>query len=513
MKKTFFLLMVILAANNLLAQVKISGSVKDNKGNAIPGASISIKNSYDGATTDSLGNFSFKTVDKGQQLLVFTSIGYKDVEQPVLIDKNPLSYNIVLKEKLDELRAVSVTAGTFEAGDRKRAATVLNSIDVATVGGANADITSAVKTLPGAQQVGEQEGLFVRGGAGYETKQIIDGTIVNNPFYSSAPDIASRGRFSPFLFKGTVFSTGGYSALYGQALSSVLILESIDLPERSQASASISTVFLGAGYQALTKNKKSSWGVNYGYTNLQPYFEIVKQKPDYFKVPELHSADANFRTKTKRGGMIKYYTTLTTLQTGLRRPDIDSSLLKNAFGLKNMNWYNNLSWKESLGKGWKMNVGLSYSTNKDNIDQQIQDLRNKPNATGISYIDDKNFVLDSRSDLSQARVVMEKKLRGISTVRFGAEHWYGYQKSTYNTYSSILKDHFTAMFGETDIYITNGLAAKLGARYEYSTIIGKANVAPRLSLAYKTGKDAQMSFAYGTFYQKNYRTNINWFIL
>jgi hypothetical protein len=33
------------------------------------------------------------------------------------------------------------------------------------------------------------------------------------------------------LFKGTVFSTGGYSALYGQALSSALILESIDLPE------------------------------------------------------------------------------------------------------------------------------------------------------------------------------------------------------------------------------------------------------------------------------------------
>jgi hypothetical protein len=46
----------------------------------------------------------------------------------------------------------------------------LNSIDVVTVGGGNADITVAVKTLPGAQQIGEQEGLFVRGGTGYETK-------------------------------------------------------------------------------------------------------------------------------------------------------------------------------------------------------------------------------------------------------------------------------------------------------------------------------------------------------
>ena len=78
--------------------------------------------------------------------------------------------------------------------------------------------------MPGAQQIGEQEGLFVRGGTGEETKQFIDGTLVNNPYYTSVPDIATRGRFSPFLFKGTVFSTGGYSALYGQALSSAVIL-------------------------------------------------------------------------------------------------------------------------------------------------------------------------------------------------------------------------------------------------------------------------------------------------
>ena len=136
---------------------------------------------------------------------------------------------------MSELKAVTVISGSFAAGDTKRAATVLNSIDVATVGGGNADITAAVKTLPGAQQIGEQEGLFVRGGTGDETKQFIDGTLVNNPYYTSVPDLATRGRFSPFLFKGTVFSTGGYSALYGQALSSALILESIDLPERSAA--------------------------------------------------------------------------------------------------------------------------------------------------------------------------------------------------------------------------------------------------------------------------------------
>ncbi|WP_207492143.1 TonB-dependent receptor [Aridibaculum aurantiacum] len=501
MKRLLILFWFILLSAGVNAQVEISGWVKDAKGKGIAGASISIKDSYDGATSDSTGNYRFTTSEKGAVQLVITCIGYKELEQQLEIGTDNLALETTLKEKLDELKAVMVTAGSFEAGDRKRAATVLNSIDVATVGGANADITAAVKTLPGAQQVGEQEGLFVRGGAGYETKQIIDGTVVNNPFFTSVPDIASRGRFSPFLFKGNVFSTGGYSALYGQALSSVLILESIDMPEQSQASASLSTVFLGAGFQQLAKNKKSSWGVNYGYTNLQPYFEVVKQKPDYFAVPEFHSGDANFRIKTK-GGIIKYYTTFSTNKLGLRRPNIDSTILKDAFALENLNWYNNLSWRENLGNGWKLNSGFSYSTNVDKLDQQVQDQMNKPLSTGIGFIDAKTFELQNRNDLAQARAVLEKRLIGISTIRFGGEYWYGFQKSKYNGYNTMLQDHFTAAFAETDIHFTNNLAAKAGVRYEYSSIISRSNFAPRLSLAYKTGKDAQMSFAYGTFYQK-----------
>jgi vitamin B12 transporter len=499
--RLFLSFLVVLITSSASSQAVVSGSITDTRGRGVAGVSITIKDSYDGATTDSVGNFRFQTTEKGAHILTVSSIGYKEVEQPVTLANAPLTINISLNEKLDELKAVMVTAGSFEASDRKRAATVLNTLDVVTVGGANADITAAVKTLPGAQQVGEQEGLFVRGGAGYETKQIIDGTVVNNPFFSSVQDIASRGRFSPMLFKGTVFSTGGYSALYGQALSSVLILESIDIPEQSQASAALSTVFLGAGFQQVSKSKDASWGVNYGYTNLQPYFELVKQKPDYFAVPQFHSGDANFRIKTKNG-IIKYYTTYAYGRLGLRRADIDSTILKNAFGLENKNWYNNLSWRERLGNGWKLDVGLSYSTNLDEIDQQVQDETNRLVKTGTDHIDSKTFSLHSQDDLSQVRAVVEKKLRGISAFRFGAEHWYGYRRSNYNSYTSVLKDHLTSAFAETDVYITNGLAAKLGARYEYSTIISESNFAPRLSLAYKAGKDAQMSVAYGIFYQK-----------
>lgn len=500
----FFYITLFLFSTTTLAQVTISGKVKDNRGRAIIGASVSLKDSYDGAITDSAGVYQFTTTEKGAFILQVTYLGYTTVELPVSLENQPLAVDITLKEKLDELKAVTVTAGSFEAGDKKRAATVLTSIDIATTAGSNADITSALKTLPGAQQVGEQEGLFVRGGTGYETKQYIDGTVVNNPFYSSVPDIATRGRFSPFLFKGTVFSTGGYSALYGQALSSAVILESIDLPEQTAANASVSPIFAGAGIQKLSKDKKSSWGANYGYVNLVAYFNLVDQIPDYFRMPEFHNADANFRFKTKSGGMVKYYTTFSYSELGLRRPDIDSPALKDAFGLTNHNWYNNLSWRENLGKGWKMNLGSSYSTNRDDISQQLQDSQNQPVETTpeIPWLALKNYAVKNRQDMAQVRAVFEKRLPGISALRFGSEYWYTYNRSTYQGQEAILKDHFVAGFAETDIYITNGLALKAGGRLEHASVLGKYNFAPRLSLAYKTGPGAQVSVAYGQFYQK-----------
>lgn len=492
-------LLLVLAAKS---QTKISGTVRDMKSHIVAGASIQIKGSYDGSVSDSASHFNFKSFEKGTQTIIVSNIGFKTVEQIIDLKGEPIEINFALKEEVSELKAVTVTAGSFEAGDKKRAATVLNTLDVLTTGGANADITSVLKTLPGAQQVGDQEGLFVRGGAGYEAKQFIDGTLVNNPYYSSVPDIAQRGRFSPNLFKGTVFSTGGYSALYGQALSSAVILESIDLPDQSQVNASISTVFVGLGLQELAKNKKSSWGFNYGYTNVWPYFQIVKQGVDYFRIPEFHSADANFRIKTKSGGIIKYYTTFSHNQLGLRRPDIDSLLLKDAFSLTNYNWYNNLSWREHLGNGWKMNLGLSYSTDHNDINQNIQNQQNENTKTGISYIDSKNFTLENKSDLSQIKLVFDKRISGISVIRFGSEYMYAYNKSIYNGLNSLLKDNFLASFAEADLYITNALALKTGVRLEQSSLLKKMNIAPRISLAYKLGNGAQMSMAYGDFYQK-----------
>lgn len=499
----------LLLAGWLKAQTVVTGTVKDGKGHPLRGASITIKDSYDGGTADSLGNFRFKTAETGSKTIVITNIGYNSLEQPIALAGTPVELRLVMKETLSELKAVTITAGSFTAGDAKRGA-VLSSLDVATTAGSNADITAALKTLPGAQQIGEQEGLFVRGGAGYEAKQYIDGTLVNNPYYTSVPDIATRGRFSPFLFKGTVFSTGGYSALYGEALSSVVLLESIDLPEKSEIDATISPLVWGLGTQQLAKNKQSSWGFSYNYVNVGLYFKAIKQVPDYFNMPQFHNGDANFRIRTKSGGMIKYYTTFAYNDLGLRRQDWDSLNLKDAFSLTNHNWYNNLSWREYLNNGWKMDLGAGYSTNLDNIGQRVQDFKNQPLnfSDSVFWMNNKSFNVDQKQQLAQAKAVFDKKLGTLSAIRFGSEYWYSVNDQRYRTplygIDTTIKfhDNFNSLFVESDIFLTNALAAKVGVRYEHSSVIKKSDIAPRVSLAYRTGPEAQVSLAYGVFYQK-----------
>jgi vitamin B12 transporter len=510
MKKVFTLLLVAIAVA-AQAQVKISGKALDNKNKPLAGVSISLKNIYDGATTDSLGNYAFTTTEKGEQVIEASSSGYRSFEQKITIATTDITILVTLKELITDLKAVVISAGAFEASDKKKGA-VLTDIDIVTTPSANGDVTSAFKSLPGTQQVGESEGLFVRGGTATESKIFIDGTQVNNFFYSATPGIAQRGRFNPFLFKGTVFSTGGYSALYGQALSSALILESKDLPEKSEADFGASVVGVGGGLQHLAKNKKSSWGFSANYTNLWLAFNVIKQRQDYFKIPVVVDGDANFRFKVKGGGMIKLYSYLSKTNVGFRNNDIDSVGMKDAFTLQNINQYHNLSWKQPLKNRWKINVGLSYSNNKDDIKNELQDAANvKQIITSPIFYALKNFSLSTTGNFFQNRIVLDKKLNGLSGIRFGTEISSSNEKSAYTLFNGTkfnetVKENMVAVFGESDIYITNALAAKLGVRTEHSNLLNKWNVAPRASLAYQLSKYSSAGFAYGIFYQNPERS-------
>jgi hypothetical protein len=487
---TFFTLF-LLSVHGIFAQTKISGKITDQKKQPLPGVNVFIKDTYDGSSTGADGTYSFTAADTGLVTIVCTFIGFDPVEKQIHLTGKDFTYNAGMKESLNELKVVTISAGTIEASDEKKS-TVLKPLDIVTTAGAQGDIVGALKTLPGAQQVGESTGLFVRGGDGSETKTIIDGLMVNKPYFSGSPDIASRGRFSPFLFKGTVFSTGGYSAQYGQGMSSVIALETQDLPDRTSATLALSSVGVSGGYNKLWKEKKMSAGFDVNYTNLLPYFQLVKQTPDYTRAPQFSGGSVNFRKKTSETGIIKFYGYVNLSDMGLKTPNIDSTNgFKNLFELHNSDVYTNLSYKERLGEKWLINIAGSYATNTDEIHTWTDSI-------------------NSQSDLTQGRLVFSRGIGKLSMFRVGAEYQYAYDNYKvdgakygygYHVNKSIF-DNYSAEFVEADIYLTSKLVWRAGGRGEYSTLEKQYVISPRTSVAYKLGEFSQISLAYGQFYQK-----------
>ncbi|MFN0035548.1 MAG: TonB-dependent receptor [Saprospiraceae bacterium] len=484
---SIFLLFSLLSIALFAQKTTVRGRVSDKSKEPLVGANIYLRDTYDGATSDAEGNFQFDTEESGAQVLFVKYLGYDSLIQQVNLSGGVFEFNPVLRESFNELKVVVISAGSFEASDERKV-TVLKPLDIVTTASAGGDTYGALKTLPGAQvSTGDQEGLFVRGGSGTEAQTFIDGMLVRTPFTASTPDFAARGRFSPFLFKGTVFSTGGYSAQYGQGMSSALILDSQDLPDRSAGTLAVSCVGLSFGQQKLWEDKGRAIGGSVNYTNLGPYFSLVKQRPDFTHKPEYLGTEGFFRQKTAKNGLLKFYGYYNTGRMGFNtQAPGDSTTF--SFDVKNANAYTNLSWAGYFGDHWKLALGTSYSQDRNDI------------STSYNTAPD---TFNIQNSLSQVRAVATRFFGRLTTLRFGGEYQYATDKIESQRFGgSEIRDHYGAMFAESDIYITTKLVARVGLRGERSSILEEARLSPRVSLAYKLADASQVSFAWGHFYQK-----------
>jgi hypothetical protein len=483
MRKIAGLIVLLCFSVQVLSQNIISGKVTDRKGDAIAGANIYLKDTYLGASSDSLGNFSLNAEITGDSILVVSFIGYQNFE----LNLNNISTSdlkIVLSESSNNINAVTITAGSFDASDETKAVT-MRPLDIVTTASGEGDIYGALNTLPGTQSVGEEGGIFVRGGEGYETKTYIDGMLVKSPYSSSMPDVPSRGKFSPFLFSGTMFSTGGYSAEYGQALSSALVLKTNALPPKDVSSVTLMSVGLGASH---TKRwEKTSISANVNYTNLAPYYQVAKQDIDWEKAPEGWDASLLFRQKVGDEGMVKSFASFSKDNSTLNYPNIEQGGI-DLIGLKSKNIYMNTVYNNMLSDKWQIMGGISYSFDNESI--KIN--RNEVVTNENTY---------------QARFKLTNFVSDALSVKYGVETIISDYKQDYfvaaeeNTYRTSFNDEYLATFIEPEIKLSNWFAIRVGGRFEFSNLNSETSFQPRASLAAKLTTYSQVSFAYGTFHQ------------
>lgn len=485
MRTLSFLLLLLSVSLGSFAQVVVKGMVTDKKGEPLTGANVFIKGSYDGTAVNHNGSFALSTSAKGKQVLVATFIGY--VTQEVDVDLATPSLYIVfkLKEEVNELNGVVITAGTFETADRKRNVT-LQPLDIVTTPSATGDIYGALTTLPGAATIGEDGRLFVRGGDGYESKTFIDGLLSKKPYSSNVPDLPSRGRFSPFLFTGTTFSTGGYSAEYGQALSSALILTTNAFPEKTQTDISIMTI--GGGVNQTLKGERSSLSLGVDYSNLGPYFQLFPQKFAMNKYPESLGATLSYRQKVSDEGVLKLFGTFSSSQMGLRYPSRSDAGVMDDVSINNANGYANVSYSDKVLGNWLVKAGAALTVDNNDLDMQ-------------SFT-----VYESLRNL-QAKVTLKRSFSGKFSLLFGSDATVNDFKQNYTERESGFSnrashtDFTPSAYAEAEFKPYSKLAVRTGVRSEYSSLLSKGNVALRLSAAYMLSTSSQVSVAYGDFYQ------------
>lgn len=481
MKTIFFIFTLYFFTTYVLSQNTISGKVIDNKGKHVAGASIYIDGTYDGTSSNEVGEFAFTTTSLGNQVLVVSFLIYETYTATIDV-ANFKDQTVKLRESVTALDAVVVTAGTMESGDKARVS-VLKPLDIVTTAGSAGNIIAALQTLPGTNNVGEDGRLFVRGGEADETQTFVDGIRVSQPYGATTNNLPTRGRFSPFLFSGISFSTGGYSAEYGEALSSVLLLNTQDEPDQNKTEIALMTVGLGLGHTQ--KYKKSSLSVNTAYIDLAPYQVAVAQDVDWNKAFQSLSGESVYRYNFN-SGIFKLYAAFEASRFDLNQENINAEA-KTRVNLNNNNLYFNSSYKGNLWGNWQMTTGVSFGFGQNKIKLDLNDLENTENAAHLKFKLRKNF--SDRFKLS-----------------FGTDYFitqFDEEFSVFqgSTFATAYNSNIAAFYTEADIFFSKKIAAKVGWRLSNNDLLEETAISPRVSMAYKFAKYSQFSLAYGDFTQ------------
>ncbi len=223
---------------NAQSKTLLKGKVTDGT-SPVTFASVFVAGSTDGTVTDDNGNFSFSTKKKGKVIISASMVGYEKISKEITIEQQSVvEVDLELKESSIKLNGVVVTASSY--GSVKEKGLVLSSRDVVMTPGGAADLFQSLKTLPGVTPVSEGAQLYVRGGDPIETVTMIDQASIYHPYTFESSNGSLFSSINTALIKDMFFSSGGFSAKYGNVLSGVLDIETKEIAETPSYSIGLS---------------------------------------------------------------------------------------------------------------------------------------------------------------------------------------------------------------------------------------------------------------------------------
>lgn len=477
MKRSILILTLLLASySSSQAQQKISGTVTDGR-HPIAGANVFVKGTTDGCLTDSLGRFSFSTLKADSAQLMITCIGYDNEERDWLKGQGPLA--IRLHERTTTIDEVVVTGSTFQFG-QANGVKQMGALDVVLDGGSCGDIVSALQSLPGTQKVGEDGKLYVRGGSSEECQTYINGMHVLRPYSTTAPNSPSRGRFSPFLFKGITFSLGGYDAEYGQALSSVLPMETTDAPVSDKLGVSASLIDWNIG--GTKAMKQGCWSMNATYMDLGMYNRLFPDRWNWRKPYRQLSFETQWKTQPTPSSVWKSY-------LGFDRTTLSLDTEGRVLDLKENNLYLNSVAKGAAKGHVTWFAGLAGGMVWQDISDALLHGDRYRHRTGEIHV---------KTKASKTLSAWMKGTIGMET--FFRHHWLDYRlHDRLHDFKGYL---LPALFAMTQYKLFKGCSAEASLRAEYSSLSHRCTLLPRLLLNYNPARHWLLSLSAGSYSQE-----------
>lgn len=295
------------------------------------------------------------------------------------------------------------------------------------------------------------------------------------PYSTNTENTAVRGRFSPFIFKGINFSLGGYSGEYGQALSSVLPMETSDAATSDKYGVSASLVDWNIG--GTKAYSHSSLSFNAALTSLGIYNQLFSERLDFNKPYLKLSGESQYKNEFRNAGILKTYVGYDFTAVGQH---IDNQNLS----LKENNIYANTTYEAQWGAGYTLFCGMASSSVFNDIEDakiagdRYYNFRNEIHLkTGIRKICSDALKISAGMEDYQRNSLME------------------YENDCYKLDYNILAAHIDAQWRMMPHVFLN-----ISTRTEY---MAHANwlFMPRATLCYIPNKNFQLSFATGRYSQ------------
>ncbi|MBM76873.1 MAG: hypothetical protein CL846_00170 [Crocinitomicaceae bacterium] len=225
----------------------IKGKITDFKNNKIIGANILISETKKGVISNENGEFLINIpIDKKTTLLI-SHINYTETKKTIF-PKNDTSINVIIKMKSKILKTVEVEHKDIGGSPIE----LIPSIDVTNIALPSSNIESLLPSLGfGVRQNNElSSGFNVRGGNFDENLIYVNGIEVYRPFLARAGQQEGLSFINPSMIDNILFSAGGFDAVYGDKLSSVL---DITYKEAKEFGANFTTSLLGGQLQVQDK--------------------------------------------------------------------------------------------------------------------------------------------------------------------------------------------------------------------------------------------------------------------